>query len=166
MQALGSSMGGVLTQWVGIQLCFAFDSFTYLVSALFIWKINGRHNPNDLEEAKIGASSDDKSKFSLASFASMSKEGMNYLRSQTWGAFVLLKFSAALIYGASDILNVSFSEQTKNGEADAEGSSQRLGILFAFVGIGCFLGPVIAEPLWGYLHRRKRRRRRRTSGPL
>ncbi|KAL7451364.1 hypothetical protein ACHAWC_003201 [Mediolabrus comicus] len=146
MQALGSSMGGVLTQWVGIQLCFAFDSFTYLVSALFIWKINGRYNPVELDERLIGASSDNESKFSLASFASMTKEGMNYLRSQTWGAFVLLKFSAALIYGASDILNVSFSEQMKNGDLDTEGSSQRLGILFAFVGIGCFLGPLIAEP--------------------
>lgn len=146
MQALGSSMGGVLTQWVGIQLCFAFDSFTYVVSALFIWKINGRYNPMELDGRLIGASSDNESKFSLASFASMTKEGMDYLRSQTWGAFVLLKFSAALIYGASDILNVSFSEQMKNGDLDTEGSSQRLGILFAFVGIGCFLGPVIAEP--------------------
>lgn len=154
MQALGSSMGGLLTQWVGIQMCFAFDSLSYLASAVFIWKIKGRYNPveldkgpqiirhktNDVEETKIDESNDE-SKLSFANFSSMTKEGVVYLRSQPWGAFVFLKFCAALIYGASDILNVSFSEQV-----DMDGRSQRLGILFAFVGIGCFLGPIIAEP--------------------
>ena len=104
---------------------------------------------NDLEEAKIDAASskNDESKLSLvANFTSMTKEGVAYLSSQPWGAFVFLKFSATLIYGASDILNVSFSEQRENDALDMEGSSQRLGILFAFVGVGCFLGPVIAEP--------------------
>lgn len=159
IQAVGSSMGGLLTQWVGIQMCFAFDSLSYLVSALFIWKMRGRFNPtesdvgpqiirrktNDLEERKI-ESSNDESQLSFANFTSMTKEGVVYLRSQPWGAFVFLKFCAALIYGASDILNVSFSEQGKSNTFDMEGSSQRLGIIFAFVGIGCFLGPIVAEP--------------------
>ena len=166
MQAVGSSMGGLLTQWVGIQTCFAFDSLSYLVSALFIWKIRGRyipvepdeepqirHKTNDSEENTkiyIDASNDDESKLSFANFSSMTKDGVVYLRSQPWGAFIFLKFCAALIYGASDILNVSFSEQGVNNALDMEGSSQRLGIIFAFVGIGCFIGPILAEP-WSHM---------------
>jgi MFS family permease len=157
MQAIGSVMGGLLTQFVGIPMCFAFDSLSYLVSALFIWEIRGRYNPveldegtisDDVEEPKIVATNDDdESKLSLANFTSMTKEGLTYLCSQPWGAFVMLKFCAAFIYGPGDILNVAFSEHKENNALDMEDSSQRLGILFAFVGIGAFLGPVIAEPL-------------------
>src|SRR6056300_453493 len=41
MQAVGSSIGGILTGTVGVQSCFMFDSLSYLVSAIFIWKISG-----------------------------------------------------------------------------------------------------------------------------
>jgi predicted MFS family arabinose efflux permease len=78
----------------------------------------------------------------------MTKEGVAYLGSQSWGAFVLLKFSAALIYGSADVLNVSFSEQGGDSSSDVnlEESSKRLGILFAFVGVGCIVGPILIEP--------------------
>jgi predicted MFS family arabinose efflux permease len=52
----------------------------------------------------------------------------------------LLKFSAALLYGGIDVLNVSFSERGSD-----EGRSMRLGILFAIPGIGCFVGPIAAN---------------------
>jgi MFS family permease len=152
MQAVGSSVGGLLTGTLGIQYCFMFDSFSYFVSALFIWKISGEYNPvesNEATETKIEKSElpTEESWFSLSRLTRMTKEGMSYLFSQSWGAFVLLKFFAALIYGAADILNVSFSEQGENSsEINHEGSSQRLGIIFAFVGIGCILGPIISEP--------------------
>jgi len=83
-------------------------------------------------------------------FNGMTIQGINYLRSKPWGPFVLLKFCAALIYGAADVLNVSYSERGLDDGDDAmtteESSSQRLGILFAFVGIGCFIGPIVADP--------------------
>lgn len=54
----------------------------------------------------------------------------------------------AIIFGIVDVLNVSFSEQkTINADVmiildnNLEGSSQRLIIIFAFVGWGCILGP-------------------------
>jgi len=95
--------------------------------------------------------------FSLSQFTRMTNEGYRYLRTKPWGPFVFLKFCAALIYGAADVLNVSFSEQSKgnnnalvddddyDGANIMEGSSQRLGLLFGFVGIGCFLGPIIVD---------------------
>ena len=151
MQAVGSSVGGILTGFVGIHYCFIIDSLSYLVSALFIWKISGKYNPketNEAPEVELDSSTEgEDSWFSLSNFTKMTKEGMSYLISQSWGAFVLLKFFAALIYGVADVLNVSFSEQGENSsEIDVGESSQRLGILFAFVGVGCVLGPIIIEP--------------------
>lgn len=151
MQAVGSSVGGGLTGFVGIQYCFIIDSLSYLVSALFLWKISGKYNPKETNEATEeeldSSTKGEDSWFSLSNFMQMAKEGISYLISQSWGAFVLLKFFAALIYGVADVLNVSFSERGENdSEIDVGNSSQRLGILFAFVGVGCVLGPIIIEP--------------------
>lgn len=152
MQAVGSSIGGLLTGTVGIQYCFMFDSLSYLVSALFIWKISGEYNPvepNETTEMNENNSelSTKESWFSLSNFTRMTKEGMTDLVSQSWGVFVLLKCFAGLIYGAADVLNVSFAEKGENSsEINLDGSSQRLGILFAIVGVGCILGPIIIEP--------------------
>ena len=144
MQAVGSSVGGMLTGTVGIQSCFMFDSLSYLVSAFFIWKISGDYDPTIQRAGAVIEESDSLTDL----FLSMAKEGVAYLRSQTWGAFVLLKFSAALIYGSADVLNVSFSEQGGDSSSDVnlEESSKRLGILFAFVGVGCIVGPILIEP--------------------
>ncbi len=153
MQAVGSSIGGLLTGVVGIQYCFMIDSISYLVSALLICKISGEYNPNESNETTIAMNENlesstkvEESWFSLSNFTKMTKEGMSYLISQSWGPFVLLKFFAAFIFGPADVLNVSFSEQGENrSEINLDNSSQRLGILFAFVGVGCIIGPIIIE---------------------
>ena len=153
MQALGSSIGGFLTDAVGIQYCFMIDSFTYIISAFLVWKIRGEYNPVEpVGIAEKSANLDipkekEERWFSLSNFTKMTNEGTSYLFSQTWGAFVLLKFFAALIYGSADVLNVSFAEQheSSNEINISNSSNQRLGILFAFVGIGCVLGPVLIE---------------------
>jgi predicted MFS family arabinose efflux permease len=144
MQAVGSSIGGILTSTVGIQSCFMFDSLSYLVSAFFIWKISGDYDPTIQGAGAVNEESDSLTNL----FLSMTKEGVAYLGSQSWGAFVLLKFSAALIYGSADVLNVSFSEQGEESSSDINlgDSSKRLGILFAFVGVGCIIGPILIEP--------------------
>ena len=154
MQAVGSSIGGLLTGFVGIQYCFMIDSLTSLVGALLIWKISGEYNPVESNEVTVAMNEKaesstevEESWFSLPQLAKMTKEGISYLVSQSWGAFVLLKFFAALIYGAGDVLNVTFSEQGQgSSKINLDSSSQRLGILFAFVGVGCVIGPVIIEP--------------------
>ena len=53
MQAVGSSIGGLLTGFVGIQYCFMIDSLTSLVGALLIWKISGEYNPVKANEATV-----------------------------------------------------------------------------------------------------------------
>ena len=69
-------------------------------------------------------------------------DGFHYLKGAFFGPLVLLKASGGIIYGASDVLNVSFSEP--NGMGDIH-SPARLGMLFACVGVGCTLGPLLAD---------------------
>jgi len=178
MASVGSSMGGFAAEYLGISTCFCMDSLSYFVSALFIWRVGGEYNAavvsasssselpgsDNKKDATTTTSciidddhNEDTAKssssfFSLSQFTRMTNEGYQYLRTKPWGQFVFLKFCAALIYGAADVLNVSFSERSKdNNRVDddddsiMEGGSERLGILFGFVGIGCFLGPIIVD---------------------
>lgn len=77
-------------------------------------------------------------------FIRMTREGISYLSSSDFGAFVFLKCSAALIFGSADVLNAAFSQQLGS---DSRGSSELLGLLFAFVGVGCIIGPLIVDPM-------------------
>ena len=77
-----------------------------------------------------------------AQIKGMTVGGFHYLRNSFFGPLVLLKASGGIIYGAADVLSVSFSEP--NGMND-KNSPIRLGMLFACVGVGCALGPLIAD---------------------
>ncbi|KAL7553658.1 LOW QUALITY PROTEIN: hypothetical protein ACHAWF_016985 [Thalassiosira exigua] len=69
----------------------------------------------------------------------MTGEGLSYLRSSPWGAFVFLKFCAGLVYGASDLLNPTswndiclgghwlLHRPHDNGSFHAHGSSSIIG---------------------------------------
>lgn len=171
MASVGSSLGGFAVEWVGIDMCFVIDSLTYLMSAFFVWKIQGDYLAadetntttsnaegelsilmHDTETIVTSNTTSEKGPFqSLRLLMSMTVDGFNYLRSKPWGPFVFLKCCAALIYGAADVLNVSFSERGvsdvgRDSAYNLEGSSRRLGVLFAFVGLGCFFGPIAIEP--------------------
>lgn len=67
-------------------------------------------------------------------------DGIHYLRSSSFGLLVFLKASTDLIGGAIDVLNVSLSERGK-----PELRATRLGVLFASIGVGCILGPIISD---------------------
>ena len=75
---------------------------------------------------------------------SMTIDGARYIRSSFFGGIVLVKASAAIVFGASDVLNVSFAE--RDGE---ENSTLRLGAVFAVSGLGCIVGPLLADLLMG-----------------
>jgi hypothetical protein len=61
------------------------------------------------------------------------------------GAYALLKGTAALAFGATDVLNVSFS--ARGSEDDPEKTSLKLGALFCCVGIGCIGGSMLCDML-------------------
>ena len=43
MACVGASTGGLVTEYLGINACFLIDSATYLLSAVFIWRIRGSY---------------------------------------------------------------------------------------------------------------------------
>jgi hypothetical protein len=171
MACVGASTGGLVTEYFGINMCFLIDSVTYLLSAFFVWRIRGSYiavqtSDECKQESKaISSKEEDENTISpnctpddtthfipMAEALRMTVDGFTYLKLKPWGAFVFLKGCAGLIYGAAEILNVAFSERsntTDNRGADInlEGSSGRLGVIFASVGIGCFVGPIISEKL-------------------
>jgi hypothetical protein len=60
-------------------------------------------------------------------------------------AFALIKASGAVVWGASDILQVRFSNlRSMQSLGD---SSTTLGLLFAAIGLACFMGPIISNRL-------------------
>jgi hypothetical protein len=65
-----------------------------------------------------------------------------YLLTCGFGIFTLLKATAALIFGAEDIISTSFAEAGTTTEAD---QSFRMGLTFTLIGVGCLLGPAIAN---------------------
>lgn len=131
--AFGSSVGGILVSFLGLQACFLIDSVTYLLSALFMFMIPGKYAVCD--DATIISSSSP-----CLHVRSMLLGGVRYLWSSFFGAVVLIKATAALVYGACDVLNVAFSERGND-----QGMPLRLGLLFAFVGIGCLCGPLLFD---------------------
>ena len=158
MASVGASTGGLITEYAGINACVLIGIVTYLLSAWFIWMMPGRYVATESRETDnrnirhtISIDNDTFTQscnsnnavqwISLREATKMMTDGFTYLRSESWRTYILLKCSTGLVYGTVDILNVAFSEGTyTNGD-----SNGRLGILFASVGVGCFVGPVVIE---------------------
>ena len=61
--------------------------------------------------------------------------------------YLLIKGCGALLFGASDVINVTFAQDPETGVLDP----QRLGYMFSAIGIGCLLGPIVMPPRRCYL---------------
>jgi len=69
---------------------------------------------------------------------------------------VLLKASGGIVHGAADVINVSCS---KLHGMNGKNSPMLLGILFAAMGVGCAIGPLVADKFtrgWTHLRLFKR----------
>jgi MFS family permease len=116
------------------------DSVCYLLSAVLMWSVGGHW--------KVAPDTNYESVW--LQIKGMTVDGARYLYSSFFGGLVFFKASCALVTGATNVLNVSLSErETDDGiwfiqELDTE---QKLGILFSITGIGCILGPLVADPL-------------------
>lgn len=131
MASLGASLGGLIVSYYGARVCFLLDSLTYLTSAYLMYQVKGDWHVVD-KGAKEYSSV-------WNQMVGMTIEGYKYVGDNFWGSLVLMKASVALIYGAADVLNVSFAER---GEGDP---SVKLGILFAMTGVGCLVGPLLSD---------------------
>ena len=71
----------------------------------------------------------------------------HFLTSHDAAPYLLIKACGALLFGASDVINVTFAQHPDTGVLDP----QRLGYLFSAIGIGCLLGPIVMPPGRCYL---------------
>ena len=172
MQAFGAAASGWIVDALGIRMCFLVDGISYAISALLLGFVRGSYKvlmdpekESSLSLIKLDDIQPTNSAASLwQNFHAMVVEGVRYLQGSYFGPLIFLKGTAALGFGACDILNVAFSEQNsysvKHGadrdrdseEFDLVSSNRKLGILFSLVGIGCLVGPLIAEP-WVHVER-------------
>jgi len=147
MYAFGSASGGLAVVAFGLPACFVIDSVSYVISSIFMSRIGGNWNGS---VAIMAENSSITGISSLVSYIrSKTFDGMQYLKESKLIPFVLIKGTGACLYGAADVLNVAFAEEgrhynIKNGNNE-EVTDIRIGILFAFCGIGCLLGPFVVE---------------------
>lgn len=167
----GSALGGFATSYFGARACFCkytvcrlclycscptplarglkiffyphqlsgMDGCCYLISAILMYYVGGNWK----------VAPDTKYESVWQQIKGMTVDGARYLSTSFFGGLVFFKASAALVTGATNVLNVSLSERDDSGtwllkELDTE---QKLGILFSITGIGCILGPLVADPL-------------------
>ena len=75
----------------------------------------------------------------------MLRQLAHYLGTSSTGAYLLIKACGALLFGASDVVYTTFAEnhETNGVDTDTALDSERLGWMFAAVGMGCLLGPLM-----------------------
>mmetsp|Transcript_27626 Transcript_27626/g.41809 ORF Transcript_27626/g.41809 Transcript_27626/m.41809 type:complete len:482 (-) Transcript_27626:90-1535(-) len=145
--AIGGVLAGQTELYFGLAGCFALDSVTYALSALTLSFLNGGFKvPNKaLEATRQEDISKIKEKglmakailvlcYPLHAWCGMVFGAFKYLWTCGFGMVVMFKASAALCYGAADVLNVEYA-----------GPDSRLGVIFSFLGLGSFLGPIISS---------------------
>lgn len=129
------------------------DSITYFMSAVVTCGLKGSFSVY-VPVATKSTSNINKNSFSqeiraillrirlpIQSFVLMSKGVLQYLTVCGFGLVVLLQPSAATVWGAADVLNASYAHV----DGDEAATSRRLGLLSSCIGLGCLLGPMIAN---------------------
>ena len=137
MLALGAALGGVVSGAWGIYPAFAVDALSFLLSALFIARLNYHAAP--------GASSSGKT---VAAALGEYLDGLHYLRGHA-DILVLTLHKAAnslLIAGGFQVLQVTIAEQVFT---IGEGGGISLGLMFAAAGVGTGIGPILARRFTG-----------------
>lgn len=154
LSAIGGVLAGATSQYVGLEACFAFDSLTYLMSAAVLCLLRGDYKvPND---GPTLAGIDDPSALikewtvtsillsivrPVVTFVRMTNAVVKYLWSSGFGLVVFLKSSGSIIWGPADVLNVKYAHVP----GDEGATSERLGIVFSCLGLGCLVGPICAN---------------------
>lgn len=165
MTSVGSMLGGYLVSTIGIVGCYFIDSLTFVVSAYFLvimgghWDVSSIKSTESKEEIEIDIERNQGMKakvtYLLETVWDMTVGGANYIRKSSFWPIVLIKASSSLIYGGADVLNVSFSENVQTNDTTTDNNnyfdeeaihSRRLGLLFSGVGLGCLIGPFLADP--------------------
>jgi MFS family permease len=137
MLAFGAALGGIVAGSWGVRPAFIIDAMTFLVSALLISRIAYQH------ESELAAA--DKS---VRAAIRQYLDGLSYLwRHKDFLAIALNKAAFALAAaGAFQVVQVAIAKQIF---VVGEGGGVSLGLMYAFMGIGTGLGPIVARRFTG-----------------
>ena len=137
MLAFGAAIGGIVTGQVGTDPSFIIDAVTFVGSAVFIARVV--YTP-----ARDGGESGASIRAALEDYV----DGLRYLRQHT-AIFVISTQKAAnalIVSSMFTILQVKLAEEVfvigKNG-------STSMGLLFAALGVGTGIGPIMARYFTG-----------------
>lgn len=142
----GGILAGSISARVGLSTCYIIDSVTFILSAIVIYfgvhgQFKATSSNQENEDRIIGMNS----KNPLTRIASNIFQVSQYLYSCGFGLLVLQKASGSMVWGVEDIVGVEFTTvfDPDTGEEDEEASGWNMGLLFASIGVGCSIGPMI-----------------------
>lgn len=137
MLALGAALGGLASGTWGNRPAFVIDSFTFILSAFFIFQLPYK-TPDVLDQA-------DKT---VAAAMRQYAAGLRYLRQHVDILLItLLKASVALLVSSGfQVIQVSIAEQIF---VIGKGGGISLGLMYAVVGVGTGISPIIARRFTG-----------------
>lgn len=137
MLAFGAAMGGIVAGEWGIYSAFIVDALTFLASAGLIAQIDYARPPAiESSDESIGAA------------FHQYIDGLHYLGQHPDIFFIALHkaASALMVSGAFQVIQVTLAEEIF---VIGEGGGTSLGLIYAVVGVGTGLGPIIARRFTG-----------------
>ncbi|MGD9209707.1 MAG: MFS transporter, partial [Desulfobacteraceae bacterium] len=136
MLAVGAAIGGAAAGQWGIYIAFGIDAVTFIFSSLCILQIV--YEPS-FEFHKKNTSQP---------FSTLFVEGLRYLRERPNVLIILLlkPFMALAVVGSFQVLQVHIADQIF---VIGNGGRTGLGLLYAAIGLGTGIGPIIARKFTG-----------------
>jgi MFS family permease len=136
MLAFGAALGGLAAGQWGAQPAFVIDALTFLASAALISRIVYQHDSSLISDR------------SVATAIRQYVEGLRYLTQHKDTLAIALHKGAFNLFvgGAFQVIQVAVAEQIF---VYGEGGGTGLGLIYAFMGVGTGLGPIIARHFTG-----------------
>jgi MFS family permease len=137
MLAFGAATGGLVAGGWGIYPAFVIDALTFLLSAVFIARVHYR--PQGTAE---------ENKASLRNAMRQYIDGLGYLKGHPDILVIALHKAALCLFvaGAYDVIQVAVSTEIF---VMGEGGGISLGLIYAVVGVGTGIGPILARHFTG-----------------
>ncbi len=144
MLAVGSALGGFAAGQWGIYQAFAVDGLTFVISAALISGVR-------YQKLAIGQETD------LRAIVGEYLDGFRYLKREVDILFITLHKAALGLLIAGGAINVVMVQISDTIFVIGEGGATSLGILFAVVGLGTGVGPILSRRITGDRARALRR---------
>jgi predicted MFS family arabinose efflux permease len=136
MLAFGAAAGGLVAGGWGIRPAFVIDSATFLLSIVFLARIHYVPPLRDAHDTSLKAA--------LGDYL----DGLRYLGRHRDILMIVLQKAALTLFvvGAFEVLQVSIARDVF---AIGDGGGISLGIMYAVIGVGSGLGPILARSITG-----------------